>query len=162
MGEMTIKAELGRGFQHRVLVAAGRLANHEHGAKAMFSIALLLALQEAPDGGAIVLQTKGLARGQDVKGQGGLGDVKRDHMIETGGGRGHHGSVHPGVLDCMRPFKVSLPFGWPGESGADPRSQTIARSYPGYGRRYRKTASHFSGRTLAQFLQHDIKHARGE
>src|SRR5271166_2027707 len=55
-------------------------------------------------------------------------------MIETGGGRGHHGSVHPGVLDCMRPFKVSLPFGWPGESGADPRSQTIARSYPGYGR----------------------------
>src|SRR6476619_3693934 len=37
-------------------------------------------------------------------------------------------------LDCMRPFKVSLPFGWPGESGADPRSFTIARSYPGYGR----------------------------
>src|SRR6476620_5566589 len=37
-------------------------------------------------------------------------------------------------LDCMRPFKVSLPFGWPGESGADIRSFTIARSYPGYGR----------------------------
>src|SRR6476661_9166423 len=37
-------------------------------------------------------------------------------------------------LDCMRPFKVSLPFGWPGESGADTRSFTIARSYPGYGR----------------------------
>src|SRR5271157_4614316 len=55
-------------------------------------------------------------------------------MIETGGGRGHHGSVHPGVLDCMRPFKVSLPFGWPGKSGAGPRSQTIARSYPGYDR----------------------------
>ncbi len=34
----------------------------------------------------------------------------------------------------MRPFKVSLPFGWPGESGADTRSFTIARSYPGYGR----------------------------
>ena len=34
----------------------------------------------------------------------------------------------------MRPFKVSLPFGWLGESGADPTSQTIARSYPGYGR----------------------------
>ena len=78
MGEMTIEAELGSGFQHRILVAAGRLANYEHGAKVLFAIALLLALQNAPDGGAIVLQGKGLARGQNVKGKGGLGDVKRD------------------------------------------------------------------------------------
>ena len=34
-----------------------------------------------------------------------FGDVKRDHMIETGRGRRHDGFVHPGVLDCIRPSK---------------------------------------------------------
>lgn len=77
MGAMTIEAEFGSGFQHRVLVAAGRLANYEHGTKVLFAIALLPALQNAPHNGAIVLQAKGLARGQDVKGKAGLGDVKR-------------------------------------------------------------------------------------
>src|SRR6478735_1528415 len=55
-------------------------------------------------------------------------------MIETGSGRGHHERVHPGVPGLYATVQVSLPFGWPGESGADPRSFTIARSYPGYGR----------------------------
>ena len=68
MGAMAIEAELARGFQHRVLIAAGRLADHEHAAKALFTIALFFALQQAPDGGAVVLQKKGLARRQNVKG----------------------------------------------------------------------------------------------
>ena len=75
MGEMTIEAEFASSFQHRVLVAAGGLADHEHGAEALFTIALLLTLQNAPDGGVIVLQAKRLARGQNVKGKGGPGDV---------------------------------------------------------------------------------------
>lgn len=68
MGEMTLKAEFGSGFQHRVLISAGRFANHEHGAKALLAIAFLLALQEAADGGAVVFKKKALAGRQDVKG----------------------------------------------------------------------------------------------
>ena len=41
-----------------------------------------------------------------MKGKAGLRHVKRDDMIETGGGCGHDESVHPAFLDCMRPFKV--------------------------------------------------------
>ena len=37
--------------------------------------------------------------------QSGLGDVERNNMIETGLGSLHHRSVHPGVLDCMRPLR---------------------------------------------------------
>ena len=77
-------AKLQADRKNMALIAAGRLADDEHGAKSVLGAALNLGEKHFADRLRFVCRDALFVGGQDMNNQTVLGDFERDDMIESG------------------------------------------------------------------------------
>ena len=100
------------------LIAAGRLADDEQRAEIGLGVASHFSEQRLADRFGFVGGDALFAGGQDMNDETVLGDFERNDVIECRQSRVHSHGGDSVILDCMRPSKALLPFGWTWNSAA--------------------------------------------